>query len=299
MKNVNQLLESTKIKKNELELTIGIKNLMEELRVYKLVTRNSFNEFIARNVILSYKNINDFIEKYDKTGIILSFESNDIKFELKLEDLINFIGFCPYKQNIFNYTWTQKQFINNFFPYHFKNFKNSLKDRLITNNYLIRLNVKVKEITDSIDENIFTNANKHCPSAKVAIFDCEDLDKIFSFYGPANLSEENYFLILEHLLNKTDYYHFNNDMDEAYTNEMFGKIDCANEIIAIGYAVKNGIISPKAIIGKIDYNSNPFYEINQFRLIDDFINESSFETLLQKWNFEKWKDLLPIEEQTF
>ena len=80
---------------------------------------------------------------------------------------------------------------------------------------------------------------------------------------------------------------------------MFEKIDLADEIISIGYAVKNGIISPKAIIGKIDYNSNPFYEINQFRLIDDLINESTFETILQKWNFDKWKDLLPIEEQTF
>lgn len=298
MKKENQLLESTNLKKNDLELPIEMKYLMEELRVYKLVTRNSLNEFIARHVILSHEDIHEFIEKYDETGIIISFESDDKKFELKLEDLINFIGFCPFKYIIFNYNWTQKQFIDEFFPHHFTKFKNSLKDRLITDDYLNKLNVKVKEITDAIDENIFTASNTDCPLDKVAIFDCKDSDKLFSVYGPSILSEEDYLFILKHLLKKSEYYHFKNDTDEAYTDEMFEKIDLADEIIRIGYAVKNGFISPKAIIGKIDYNSNPFYEINQFRLIDDLINESSFETILQKWNFDKWKDILPVNNET-
>lgn len=116
MKKENQLLESTNLKKNDLELPIEMKYLMEELRVYKLVTRNSLNEFIARHVILSHEDIHEFIEKYDETGIIISFESDNKKFELKLEDLINFIGFCPFKYIIFNYNWTQKQFIDEFFP---------------------------------------------------------------------------------------------------------------------------------------------------------------------------------------
>jgi hypothetical protein len=79
---------------------------------------------------------------------------------------------------------------------------------------------------------------------------------------------------------------------------MFDKIDLANEIISIGYGVKNGHISPKAIFGRINYDSPPFYEVRHFKFFDDFINESTFETVLQKWNFDKWKDLLPIEEQT-
>ena len=298
MKNENQLLESTNLKKNDLELPIEMKYLMEELRVYKLVTRNSLNEFIARHVILSHEDIHEFIEKYDETGIIISFESDNKKFELKLEDLINFIGFCPFKYIIFNYNWTQKQFIDEFFPHHFTKFKNSLKDRLITDDYLNKLNVKVKEITDAIDENIFTASNTDCPLDKVAIFDCKDSDKLFSVYGPSILSEEDYLFILNHLLKKSEYNHFKNDTDQAYTDKMFDKIDLANEIISIGYGVKNGYISPKAIIGKINYDSNPFYEVRHFKLLEDYINESTFETVLQKWNFDKWKDILPVTNET-
>ena len=298
MKKENQLLESTNLKKNDLELPIEMKYLMEELRVHKLVTRNSLNEFIARHVILSHKDIHEFIEKYDETGIIISFESDNKKFELKLEDLINFIGFCPFKYIIFNYNWTQKQFIDEFFPHHFTKFKNSLKDRLITDDYLNKLNIKVKEITDAIDENIFTASNTDCPLDKVAIFDCKDSDKLFSVYGPSILSEEDYLFILNHLFKKSEYNHFKNDTDQAYTDKMFDKIDLANEIISIGYGVKNGHISPKAIIGRINYDSTPFYEVRHFKLLEDYINESTFESILQKWNFDKWKDILPVTNET-
>lgn len=297
-KAVNQLLESTNIKKNDNDLLDVIIYLMEESKVNKLQTKTSLNEFISRLILLTNNDFEEFIEKYEKTGVLVSIEIDNQQFDLKVEDFLSYIGLCSNKNEFFNFDGTQIQFLSNYKPFRYFKLKTNLKKPKINHSFLTQVKLKVSEITDIIDDSIFNELNSNCPAEKTHLFECKDFEQMFSFYGSSELSVDDYLTILEYLLNKTDYNHFKNDTDEAYTDEMFEKIDLADEIISIGYAVKNGIISPKAIIGKIDYNSNPFYEINQFRLIDDLINESSFETILQKWSFDKWKDQLPIEEQT-
>lgn len=296
MKKVKcMLIESTKVKKNDNDLLEVIVYLMEETKINKLETKNSLNEFISRLILLTNTDYEEFIEKYEKTGNLVSIEFNNQVFDLKLEDFMDYIGLCTNQNEVFNFDGTLNQFLVDFKPFRYCKIKTNLKKPVNKNSFFTRVHLIVKEITNNIDDEIFTILNSDCSTEKTTLFDCKDYEKTFSFYAPSEISEENYLVILEHLLNRVDFYNFKNDTDLAYSDEMFEKIDIANEVINIAYGVKNGYISSKAIIGQINFDSNPFYEVNYFKFLEEYINESTYEYILQKWNSEKWMDKIPFK----
>jgi hypothetical protein len=280
----SMLIKSTKVKKNDNDLLDVIVYLMEETKINKLKTKNSLNEFISRLILLTNTDYEEFIEKYEKTGNLVSIEFNNQVFDLKLEDFMDYIGLCTNQNEVFNFDGTLNQFLVDFKPFRYGKIKTNLKKPVNKNSFFTRVQLIVNEITNNIDDEIFTITNSDCP-----------IEKTLSFYAPSEISEENYLAILEHLLNRVDFYNFKNDTDLAYSEEMFEKIDIANEVINIAYGVKNGYISSKAIIGQINFDSNPFYEVNYFKFLEEYINESTYEYILQKWNSEKWMDKIPFK----
>jgi hypothetical protein len=280
----SMLIKSTKVKKNDNDLLDVIVYLMEETKINKLKTKNSLNEFISRLILLTNADYEEFIEKYEKTGNLVSIEFNNQVFDLKLEDFMDYIGLCTNQNEVFNFDGTLNQFLVDFKPFRYGKIKTNLKKPVNKNSFFTRVQLIVNEITNNIDDEIFTITNSDCP-----------IEKTLSFYAPSEISEENYLAILEHLLNRVDFYNFKNDTDLAYSEEMFEKIDIANEVINIAYGVKNGYISSKAIIGQINFDSNPFYEVNYFKFLEEYINESTYEYILQKWNSEKWMDKIPFK----
>ena len=98
---------------------IGIMNcLMETVKVNKLWSENCLKEFISRMLIVQNIDLNEYFANFKKSEILISLQVSDYNFELKLNDLKNFIGYFTNKDAYFNFEGTQNQFIEKFnIPY--------------------------------------------------------------------------------------------------------------------------------------------------------------------------------------
>ena len=289
---------------------IGIMNcLMETVKVNKLWSKNSLKEFISRMLIVQNIDLNEYFANFKRSEILISLQVSDYNFELKLNDLKNFIGYFTNKDAYFNFEGTQNQFIEKFnIPYSNElNINFSKNINRITNDDLSQINEIVEYISREIDDNLFDNLEINFSDKTKKKFDCMDYDQLFGFYAPNYLSENNYESILKLLLNKEDFENYINDtyedefdgFNDIYneTNSLDAKLEVINEIISIGYGTKNGFISKEAILGKVNYHSDPYFEIKYFKFFDDFICESSIGKLLQKWKYNEWEKFLPFSSE--
>lgn len=267
--------------------------LMKTVKVNKLWSRNSCKEFISRFLIVTNTELTEYLENFKKSGSLINLKIDNYNFDLKLNDLKNFIGFCTNLNERFNYEGNKIQFIkyfNSIFSTEL-NLKFQINKKVEESDYLKEIDEIAELITSEISEDLFQSEKLN----KKSNIDFLDFDKLFSFYAPSYLTKDDYLSVHKYLLNDKDFKRLKKEGYDDY--KLDRKLNVTNEIINIAYGVKNKFVSNEDVLGKMNKTSNPFFEISHFILLDDFLNGSTIGSVLEKWNYKDWEKYIPYSSE--
>lgn len=268
-----------------------IADLMYLTDVYRLTSRAALTEFLQRLFLMIDVPLHSFVDNYFLNGNILELSTKKGRLELNIELITVWIGIVRTFPGDFDFIGTTTEFIqeNNglFRPSTFfvplrKNIK-ILSDRAIKDAGTV-----AQYFTDMIADEHFTpyRPKKEDQYSREPIdYSCFEISRYVVFRPGKDIDS----LTLKKIRLKIGIEKLAPNNEDVNCSEE----DRLNEIIRIGYGIKNGYINVRGRLYGYNKSVDPYFFFTMGPVLDVFLKSESFLDLYHYWNMCEWIDLIP------
>lgn len=299
--------------------------LMKETRINRLVSRDSFREFLTRYFLIAEIDLDQAASEFIDHGMLLEGTITDKSFSFGMRDLISFAGFSC-SDFLYNIYGTLDEFCNSYVhrPLNPKievavNGANVIMTTdtfmiacldLITLGEVGSLSIRFRKnlttlpdeylqkasgfagyVVSLIPESVFHEMNKRSPWLKEGHKEYYEISKRVKLDIFAILTDKQLFEIYKYFMKEEDLEKYKKtDLDNP---DVIGDLSYYNNHIAFAYGVKHGYIKRSHEVPDNHLDYDPLFDIDVDQLMGPDGEVYSTEDIYCDWSMDDWIHLVP------